>query len=132
MKNIQRMPDKKFSWKINAPALLMNLDKIMSGLPRPSDNYQGVTGFPVLFLKGENSGYLADGDRSDILKVFPAAEIQIISNAGHWIHSDNPEAVIKSHPQYGGRSSMAECLTVDQDVVGSTPISHPLYTEKVL
>jgi hypothetical protein len=26
---------------------------------------------------------------------------------------------------HGGCSSMAECLTVDQDVVGSTPISHP-------
>ncbi len=96
MKNIQRMPDNKFSWKINAPALLMNFDKIMSGLPRPSDNYQGVTGFPVLFLKGENSGYLDDSDLSDILKVFPAAEIQIIRDAGHWIHSDNPDAVIKA------------------------------------
>lgn len=101
MKNLQRMPDKKFSWKINAPALLMNLDRIMSGLPRPSDNYHAVTGFPVLFLKGENSGYLPDSDRSDILKVFPAAEIQIIRDAGHWIHSDNPEAVIKALVDFG-------------------------------
>jgi hypothetical protein len=28
-------------------------------------------------------------------------------------------------PRYGGCSSMAECLTVDQDVAGSTPVSHP-------
>ena len=27
---------------------------------------------------------------------------------------------------------MAECLTVDQDVAGSTPVSHPIYTEKAL
>ena len=26
---------------------------------------------------------------------------------------------------HGGCSSMAECLTVDQDVAGSTPVSHP-------
>ena len=36
---------------------------------------------------------------------------------------------IKEHSkimaQYGGCSSMAEHLTVDQEVVGSTPISHP-------
>ena len=101
MKNLQRMPDNKFSWKINAPALLTNLDKIMSGLPRPSVNYTVVTGFPVLFLKGENSGYLPDSDRGDILKVFPAAEIQVIRNAGHWIHSDNPEAVIKALVDFG-------------------------------
>lgn len=101
MKNIQRMPDNKFSWKINAPALLMNLDKIMSGLPRPSDNYQVVTGFPVLFLKGETSGYLPDSDWDDILKIFPAAELKIIRNAGHWIHSDNPEAVINALVDFG-------------------------------
>lgn len=28
-------------------------------------------------------------------------------------------------PQYGGRSSMAEHLTVDQDVAGSSPVGHP-------
>lgn len=101
MKNLQRKSDNKFSWKINAPALLKNLEKIMSGLPRPSDNYQGVTGFPVLVLKGETSGYLPDSDRSDILKIFPAAEFQIIRDAGHWIHSDNPEAVIKALVDFG-------------------------------
>ena len=26
---------------------------------------------------------------------------------------------------YGGRSSMAECVTVDHDVAGSTPVAHP-------
>jgi esterase len=101
MKNLQRMPDNKFSWKINAPALLKNLEKIMSGLPRPLVNYPVVTGFPVLFLKGENSGYLPASDQGDILKVFPAAEIQIIRNAGHWIHSDNPGAVIKALVDFG-------------------------------
>lgn len=27
---------------------------------------------------------------------------------------------------------MAECLTVDQDVAGSTPVSHPIDMEKAL
>ena len=93
MKNLQRMPDNSFTWKINAAALLKNLENIMSGLPRPEMNYPVVTGFPVLFLKGERSGYLPESEWSDILKVFPGAELQIIRNAGHWIHSDNPEAV---------------------------------------
>ena len=93
MKNLQRMPDNKFTWKINAPSLLKNLEKIMSGLPRPEIDYPVVTGFPVLFLKGDRSGYLSDSEWSDILKVFPGAELQIIRNAGHWIQSDNPEAV---------------------------------------
>jgi len=96
MKNLQRMPDNKFAWKINAVALLKNLEKIMNGLPRPDINYHAVTGFPVLFLKGERSGYLPESEWNDILKVFPGAELLVIRNAGHWIHSDNPDAVINS------------------------------------
>jgi hypothetical protein len=33
--------------------------------------------------------------------------------------------MIEFIPHYGGHSSMAEHLTVDQAVVGSTPIAHP-------
>ncbi len=93
MKNLKRTPDNKFAWKINAAALLNNLDKIMEGLPRTTDGISQITGFPVLFLKGENSDYLPSGDWNDILKIFPAAELRIVKNAGHWIHTDNPEAV---------------------------------------
>ena len=96
MKNLKRTPDNKFTWKINAAVLLKNLDKIMEGLPRTiGDNLQ-ITGFPVMFLKGEFSDYLPVGDWPDILKIFPAAELTIIQNAGHWIHTDNPEAVEKA------------------------------------
>ena len=66
----------------------------MGALPRPAADYQEITGFPVLFLKGEFSDYLPDNDIPDILKIFPGAEFRIIKNSGHWIHSDNPEAVI--------------------------------------
>lgn len=101
MKNLKRLPDNKFSWKINASSLLRNLENIMDGLPRPGVNFPSVTGFPVLFLKGENSGYMPDSDRSDILKIFPAAEFQIVRNAGHWLHSDNPEAVKQALMDFG-------------------------------
>ena len=96
MKNIQRTSDNKFSWKINAPSILRNLENIMEGVARPSENYKPVTGFPVIFLKGEKSDYIPDDDRSDIFKLFPSAEIKIIPDAGHWLHTDNPDAVISS------------------------------------
>ena len=96
LKNLQRMPDGKFRWKINAPALLENLDNIMDGMPRPAGNYDTISGFPVIFLKGEHSDYLPDDDRSDILRIFPSAEFKTIRNAGHWLNADNPEAVISA------------------------------------
>ncbi len=96
MKNIEREPLKGFRWKINARALHNNIEKIMGGLPRPAADYQEITGFPVLFLKGEFSDYFPDNDIPDILRIFPGAEFRTVRNSGHWIHSDNPEAVTEA------------------------------------
>jgi esterase len=93
MKNLRRNPENSFSWKINASALRSNLENILCSLERPKDNFQQVTGFPVIFLKGEESEYLPAEDFRDILRLFPATEFVTIGNAGHWIHTDRPDAV---------------------------------------
>ena len=93
MKNLRREPDNSFSWKINASALLKNLDRILEPVITGSPDKKEITGFPVFFLKGENSDYIPENDFGNIRKVFPAAEFIIVHGAGHWIHSDNPEAV---------------------------------------
>ena len=93
LKNLKREPDNSFSWKINASALLKNLDKIMDGIESDNADKKEITGFPVFFLKGEKSDYLPENDFTKIRKVFPAAEFITVPGAGHWIHSDNPEAV---------------------------------------
>jgi len=85
-----------FSWKLNAEWLLKNLDKITEGVERPVDYNHQITGFPVIFLKGGDSDYISSGDYKDIFKVFPAAEIIEVPGAGHWIHADKPEEVIKN------------------------------------
>jgi esterase len=96
LKNLQRTSGNKFAWKINCLSLLNNLDKIMEGIDRKSGMNQLITGFPVIFLRGDNSDYLPSSDFGDIQKVFPAAEFADVANAGHWIHADNPEEVISN------------------------------------
>lgn len=96
LKNLRRTDGNKFEWKINAPSLLKNLRNIMKGIDRKNSFSNQVTGFPVLFLKGKNSDYLPPEDYDDILKIFPAAEFVEIENAGHWVHSDNPDEVEKN------------------------------------
>lgn len=93
LKNLRRTEGNNFEWKINAPSLLNNLNFIMKGIDRKNVFSNQVTGFPVIFLKGKNSDYLPPEDYYDILKIFPAAEFVEIGNAGHWIHSDNPDEV---------------------------------------
>jgi esterase len=95
LKNLHRKGS-VFEWRINAASLMTNLDEIISPLDRSKADSLRVTGFPVLFLKGERSGYLPESDYNDIMRIFPAAEFKKISNAGHWLHADNQDEVVKS------------------------------------
>jgi esterase len=96
LKNLKRTDDNNFAWKINASSLLNNLEKIMEGIDRRTNLNKQVIGFPVIFLYGADSDYLPSGDFRDIQKVFPAAEFIKVADAGHWIHSDRPDEVIKN------------------------------------
>jgi len=95
LKNLKRSNAGNYIWKINARSLLNNLDKIMEGIDRGAYMTQQITGFPVIFLQGADSDYLPFTDYRDILRVFPAAEFITVANAGHWIHSDRPDEVVK-------------------------------------
>lgn len=94
MKNIERTVDNRFRWRLNAGALLANLDIITGDIPFPPAGPETVTGFPVLVLKGERSDYLNDNNIKETLRIFPGAELIEIKGAGHWLHADNPESVI--------------------------------------
>jgi esterase len=95
LKNLRRMPDNTFTWKLNVVSLVKNLGKIMEGIKRQTDFNQQITGFPVIFLKGGNSDYIPPKDFRDILHVFPAADIIEVPGSGHWIQVDKPEEVVK-------------------------------------
>ena len=45
---------------------------------------------PTLFLRGSKSDYILDEDFLMIEHHFPLGNIETISNAGHWLHAENP------------------------------------------
>ena len=45
----------------------------------------------TLFIKGGNSNYIKDEDAENIKRHFPKAKIEVIENAGHWLHAENPK-----------------------------------------
>jgi pimeloyl-ACP methyl ester carboxylesterase len=96
LKNLHRNPGNSFSWKINVISLRNNLGRIMEGIDSKSGGDYQISGFPVTFLKGADSDYIMPDDYPDILKIFPAAEINEIENAGHWLHADQPARVAES------------------------------------
>ncbi len=97
LKNLYRNRDGSFKWKLNLEVLQKNLPDIMDGLdPERFSHGNGVTGFPVLFIRGEKSNYILQEDVDIIKTIFPMAEIVTIPDASHWLHADQPDLLIKT------------------------------------
>jgi len=97
LKNVKRKNKDRFCWKLNLDALQKSLVDILDGIDPVSVNGgTGITGFPVLFIKGQNSDYIDKPDYPLIQQLFPASEIVTIPNAGHWLHAEQPELFMKN------------------------------------
>lgn len=92
LKNIHRSKDNEYSWSINIKTIKNELRNIMDGL---DESQAAITGFPVLFIKGEKSDYIMDKDKDMIKNIFPYADFETIPDAGHWLHAEQPELFLK-------------------------------------
>ncbi len=95
LKNLTRAKDKSFSWKLNAENLKINIDNILDGFDRNKADYNIISGFPVVFVRALNSGYIPESDYSDIRKIFPGSDIISVEDASHWIHAEKPDQIIE-------------------------------------
>lgn len=97
LKNLKRNDNKEFVWKLNIKTISEYLPQIMDGMDKEKfQKGKGITGFPVLFIKGENSNYITDDDHQLIRTIFPYAEITSIPKAGHWVHAEQPKLLVKT------------------------------------
>ena len=85
MKNIYRIERDRFAFRFNLKSISKNLDEVGKALPA-----EAIFNGDVLFLKGERSGYILKKDEALIKAHFPNSFIEIIPNAGHWLHAENP------------------------------------------
>jgi esterase len=88
--NLQRDNAGKFSWRINLPVIAENFAQLTSW-PATDRVYAGKT----LFIKGSASDYILPAYEQQTVKQFPRATLKIVAGAGHWVHSEKPEAVQK-------------------------------------
>ena len=86
MKNIYRIEKDRFALRFNLKSISENIHEVGKALPETA-RFDGAT----LFLKGSNSSYITERDTELIRKHFPDTEIEIIENAGHWLHAENPQ-----------------------------------------
>ena len=85
LKNLYWEKPERLGLRLNLPALIENEIEIGAELPA-ANQYKGKT----LFLKGEFSEYVMPEDEELIHSHFPHACIDTISQAGHWLHAQNP------------------------------------------
>ncbi len=89
LKNLYRTLDHRFAWRFNLKVLDEQIEEVgRATWPEAPINT------PVLFVSGENSGYV-DADRmSEIKQWYPSAELIHIPGAGHWVHAEQPELLL--------------------------------------
>lgn len=86
LKNLYWITQGKLGLRINLPVLNDNILEVGEALPI-SLKFEGDT----LFLRGDRSEYIGPSDETLIKMQFPKAIIKTVSNAGHWLHAENPK-----------------------------------------
>lgn len=81
----------RLRWRLNLAAIGANMGDLIGF----ADGLDGLSyGGPALFLAGAESDYLQPEHSARIRALFPAAEIDRIAGAGHWVHAEQPAAVL--------------------------------------
>lgn len=86
--NLQRAADGGFEWRINLPVIRRYFENI-TGWPADGLSYEG----PTLFIRGEESSYILPEYHETMRAQFPNGTLKSLAGAGHWVHSEKPEAV---------------------------------------
>lgn len=79
-------------WECNIHAIKASLSEL-SGFPAPPGASYGG---PATFIRGSDSPYVAEADYGEIFRLFPAAKVKTIPDAGHWLHMDQPSMFKKA------------------------------------
>jgi pimeloyl-ACP methyl ester carboxylesterase len=87
LQNLERK-HQQWRWKVNWSAIDRQLNHLtgFSNLP-----IEWKVRTPTQFIRGENSDYIGAAEESVIADHFEEATIRTITNAGHWLHAEQPE-----------------------------------------
>lgn len=81
-------------WRFNVPVLWDRYEDIVGWQTVPAWDR------PALFVRGGQSPYVTEAHRDALLAQFPQARAHVIAGAGHWVHAEKPEAVLRAIRRY--------------------------------
>jgi len=86
LKNLYWVVKGQLGLRINLEVLKEHVSEVGEALP-----IHAIFQKDTLFLRGDRSEYIGVADEAIINRHFQNSEIKTITNAGHWLHAENPK-----------------------------------------
>jgi len=93
------------AWRLNLEGIEASLASLLASPLAAHHRYPG----PTLFLHGERSDYVRAQHAALIREHFPAATLEPVADAGHWVHAEQPARFLERLSAFldGGSSAPA-------------------------
>jgi pimeloyl-ACP methyl ester carboxylesterase len=93
LKNIYWKTEQQLAWRFNLKVIASKIEIVGEATPA---NNSIVCTIPTCFVKGQKSNYITLQDEALISKQYTNSEIISIANSGHWVHAENPLALLEA------------------------------------
>jgi esterase len=90
LKNVVKNNEGVYEWKSNLKVITKKIEELMTPVFEEVHYSR-----QALFIKGGKSDFVTLDDYKIIYRYFPNADIEIIQNAGHWVHADEPQLFLE-------------------------------------
>ncbi len=90
LSNLERNDAGGFRWRVNLDVIAKSQTALL-GFPDSPRRYSG----PALAIAGQRSDYVTGPGIDAFRDLFPAFRLECVSEAGHWVHADRPEEVVR-------------------------------------
>ena len=90
LKNLYWQQPGRLGFRANLPVVTKNAIQVGEEIPLDKEYNKAA-----LFLRGSRSDYIIEKDYDQIHKCFSKSEIHTVSDAGHWLHAENPKDFYK-------------------------------------
>ena len=86
LKNLYWVEKGELGLRLNLESLTNNVSEVGEAL-----EVSEACEVDALFLRGSNSEYVLNNDFDLIKKLFTNSKVETVSQAGHWLHAENPK-----------------------------------------
>ncbi len=95
LQNLRR-DDNGWQWQMNLGLLGDRLPDLQDWPELDVEPYRG----PVAWIAGAGSSYVTPENAAAVRRLFPRAVTITVKNAGHWVHSEQPEVFLSALRQF--------------------------------